>query len=221
MKARFPRGLYALTPDEPDTGVLLAKVRLALAGGAVAVQYRNKPAAAALRRRQATALAGLCAAAGVPLIVNDDVALALEVGAAGAHLGREDGDLASARARLGPERLLGASCYDRLDLALAAVAAGADHVAFGAFFASPTKPAAVRAPLALLAEARRRLAVPVIAIGGITPERVTQVMEAGAHGIAVLSGVASSDDPRGATSRYRTALDAWLATNARANKEGQ
>jgi thiamine-phosphate pyrophosphorylase len=194
VKARFPRGLYALTPDEPDTGVLLAKVRLALAGGAVAVQYRNKPAAAALRRRQATGLAGLCAAAGVPLIVNDDVALALEVGAAGAHLGREDGDLASARARLGPERLLGASCYDRLDLALAAVAAGADHVAFGAFFASPTKPAAVRAPLALLAEARRRLAVPVVAIGGITLANAGEAVRAGADALAVITALFEADD---------------------------
>jgi thiamine-phosphate pyrophosphorylase len=194
VKTRFPPGLYALTPDEPDTGVLVSKVRLALSGGVAAVQYRNKQAGAALRRQQAAALAEACAGAGVPLIVNDDVALALEIGAAGAHLGREDGDLVAARARLGPERLLGASCYDRLDLALAAVAAGADHVAFGAVYASPTKPVAARAPLALLTEAKRRLAVPVIAIGGITLENAGAVVRAGADALAVITALFEADD---------------------------
>ena len=166
--ARFPRGLYALTPDEPDTAALVAAVRAAVAGGAAAVQYRSKRADAALQRAQAAALAALCREARVPLIVNDDLELALEVDAAGVHLGRDDGDLAAARRRLLPGKLLGASCYDRLDRAARAVAAGADYVAFGSVFASPTKPAAVRAPLALFGEAKRRLGVPLVAIGGIT-----------------------------------------------------
>jgi thiamine-phosphate pyrophosphorylase len=192
--ALFPRGLYALTPDEPDTGALVAAVRAALAGGAAAVQYRNKAADAALRRAQAAVLAALCREAGVPLIVNDDVALALEVDAAGAHLGRDDGDLAAARERLGPGKLLGASCYDRLDRAVRAVAAGADYVAFGSVFASPTKPAAARAPLALFAAARQRLGVPLVAIGGITLENARAAIEAGADALAVISALFAADD---------------------------
>ena len=127
--AAFPVGLYALTPDEPDTAVLAAKVRAAIAGGATAVQYRNKQAPARLRQEQALTLAVLCRGAGVPLLVNDDVELALAVAAAGVHLGRDDGDLAAARRRLGPGRLLGASCYDRFEFAERAVAAGADAIA--------------------------------------------------------------------------------------------
>jgi thiamine-phosphate pyrophosphorylase len=191
--AAFPPGLYALTPDEPDTAALVAKVRAAIAGGAAAVQYRNKPADPALRGEQARALAALCRAAGVPLVVNDDVELALAVDGAGVHLGREDGDLAAARRRLGPGRLLGASCYDRLELADRAVAAGADYVAFGSMFASPTKPAAVRAPLALLGAARR-LGVPVVAIGGITLENAPEAIAAGADALAVITALFDAGD---------------------------
>src|SRR4051812_33326966 len=128
-------GLYAITPDEADTGALVARVEQALQGGARLLQYRNKGASADLRREQATALLPLCRAHGVPLIINDHLGLALDVGADGVHLGAEDGDLPAARRALGPVRLLGASCYNRYELALAARAAGADHVAFGAAFA--------------------------------------------------------------------------------------
>jgi thiamine-phosphate pyrophosphorylase len=193
MTATFPTGLYALTPDEADTDALVAKVRAAIAGGAAAIQYRNKPARPALRGAQARALAAICRAAGVPLLVNDDVDLALAVDAAGVHLGRDDGDLAAARGRLGPGRLLGASCYDRVELAERAVAAGADHVAFGSMFASPTKPAARRAPLALLGAARR-FRVPVIAIGGITLENAALAIAAGADAIAVIAGLFEAGD---------------------------
>jgi thiamine-phosphate pyrophosphorylase len=196
MRPGFPSGLYALTPDEPDTQVLVAKVSAAVAGGAAAVQYRNNPADPALRSAQAQALAGLCRAAGVPLVVNDDLDLALAVEAAGVHLGREDGDLAAARRRLGPGRLLGASCYDRLDLAERAVAAGADYVAFGSMFASPTKPAAVRAPLALLGAARR-LGRPVVAIGGITPDNAPAIIAAGADALAVITALFEAGDIAG------------------------
>jgi thiamine-phosphate pyrophosphorylase len=191
---KFPRGLYALTPDEPDTAALAAAVRAVIAGGARAVQYRNKRANAAMRRRQATALAAICNKAGVPLIINDDVELALEVGAAGTHLGRDDGDLATARARLGGDRFLGASCYDRLDLAARAIAAGADHIAFGAVFASPTKPGAPRPPLTILGEARERFALPVVAIGGITLENAPLAIDAGADVLAVLSALFGAED---------------------------
>lgn len=193
MTAAFPPGLYALTPDEPETSVLVAKVRAAIAGGATAVQYRNKPADPARRREQAGALVALCRATGVPLVVNDDLELALGVEAAGVHLGRDDGDLAPARQRLGPARLLGASCYDRLELAERAVAAGADYVAFGSMFASATKPAAVRAPLALLGAARR-LGVPVVAIGGITLENAPEAIAAGADALAVITALFDAGD---------------------------
>lgn len=211
MSARFPGGLYALTPDEPETAALVAAVRAALAGGAAAVQYRNKRAAATLRRSQAAALAALCRERAVPLIVNDDVELALEVGAAGVHLGRDDGDLRVARARLGPGRLLGASCYDRVDRAVTAVAAGADYVAFGSVFPSPTKPDAARAPLALFGEAKRQVAVPLVAIGGITLANAPAAIAAGADAVAVISALFDADDVA-ARARDFTALFARTET---------
>jgi thiamine-phosphate pyrophosphorylase len=188
------KGLYAVTPDLADTADLLRRTGRALEGGAVLVQYRNKPAGAALRREQARALLGLCRRHGVPLIVNDDLPLALDIGADGAHLGREDGDLAAARAALGPEKLLGVSCYDEMERAREARRIGADYIAFGSFFASPTKPAAVRAPLTLLAEARNELGLPVCAIGGITLENSPQLIAAGADLLAVISDLFEAPD---------------------------
>jgi thiamine-phosphate pyrophosphorylase len=191
---RLPRGLYALTPDLADTGQLVARVGDAIRGGATAVQYRNKSAPADLRRAQAAALAALCRTAGVPLIVNDDVELAAAIDADGVHLGAGDGDLAAARARLGPGRLLGASCYNRLELAHAAVTAGADYVAFGAAFASSTKPGAVHAPLELYRAARRALTVPIVAIGGITAENAPALIEAGVDAVAVITALFGAED---------------------------
>jgi len=188
------RGLYAITPDEADTRALAAKVADALAGGIAALQYRNKAADATLRRTQAEALALLCRERGVPLIVNDDVALASAVGADGVHLGATDGDLAGTRRRLGPGKLLGASCYDRYDLALAAKAAGADYVAFGAAFPSPTKPNAVRAPLALYARAHRELGIPIVAIGGITADNAAALVSAGVDALAVITDLFEARD---------------------------
>lgn len=188
------RGLYAITPDESDTGALVAKVAAALAGGLAALQYRNKAADAGLRRAQVEALLPLARAHGVPLIVNDDVELALACGADGAHLGVADGDLAAARRRLGAGRLLGASCYDRFDLALAARSAGVDYVAFGAAFASPTKPGAVRAPLSLYARAHRELGLPVVAIGGITLANAPALLEAGVDALAVITDLFGAPD---------------------------
>ncbi len=182
-------GLYAITPDEPDTATLARKVGEAIAGGARAVQYRNKSADAHLRRAQGAALLALCRSLGVPLVINDDLDLAVSLGADGLHLGRDDASIAAARARLGPGRMVGASCYDRLDLALAARRAGADYVAFGSAFASSTKPGAVRVPLSLYREAGARLACPVVAIGGITQENARVVIDAGADSVAVISAL--------------------------------
>lgn len=190
----LPRGLYAITPDEADSDRLLARVGAALAGGAAIVQYRNKPAAPALRREQAQALLKLCRTANVPLIVNDDLELALAIDADGLHLGGDDGNLVAARARLGPAKLLGASCYNRIELALAARQAGADHIAFGAVFASSTKPAAVHAPLSLFMRARDEIGLPAVAIGGIDTSNAREVIQAGAHAIAVISALFDAPD---------------------------
>lgn len=204
------RGLYLLTPDEPSTARLVARVGEVLAQ-ATLLQYRNKRADAALARRQLDALLPLCRAHGVPLLVNDDWRLAEEVDADGAHLGRDDGDLAAARQRLGPGAILGASCYASLPLARAAAAAGASYVAFGACFPSPTKPGAPLVPHGLLREARG-LGLPVVAIGGITPDNARDVVEAGADLIAVVSGVFDASDPAAAARAYVHAFDAASGT---------
>ncbi|HEY6240432.1 MAG TPA: thiamine phosphate synthase [Burkholderiales bacterium] len=188
------RGLYAVTPDEPETEVLAHKVRKALAGGAGIVQYRNKSASTELRREQGTVLLALCRGAGIPLIVNDDLELALAIGADGLHLGRDDKDIAGARAMLSKGGLLGASCYDSLELAFAARQAGADYVAFGSAFLSATKPGTTRAPLSLLREAKALLDSPIVAIGGVTTENAHAVVEAGADAIAVISALFDAPD---------------------------
>jgi thiamine-phosphate pyrophosphorylase len=195
------KGLYAVTPDLADTAALLRRTEQALEGGAMLVQYRNK-SAAALRHEQAAALLDLCRRHGVPLIINDDLSLALDIGADGAHLGREDGDLAAGRAALGPERILGVSCYDELERAREAKRIGADYIAFGSFFASPTKPAAVRAPLGLLAEARAELGLPLCAIGGITLQNAPQLIAAGADLLAVITDLFESPDIRARATAY-------------------
>ena len=195
-------GLYAVTPDVADTPGLLATAEAALAGGARLLQYRNKSASSALRLAQARALLALCRGFQVPLIINDHLDLALAVKADGLHLGAEDGSLAATRKRLGPARVLGASCYDQLERALEAERLGADYVAFGSFFPSSVKPGAVRAPLALLRDAKRRLSVPVVAIGGITLDNAPQLIAAGADGIAVVSALFGADDVRLAARRF-------------------
>jgi thiamine-phosphate pyrophosphorylase len=195
-------GLYAVTPDVADTPALVAAAGAALAGGARLLQYRNKQAPEALRLEQAGALLTLCRKHQVPLLINDSLDLALAVSADGLHLGAEDGSLAAARARLGPGRILGASCYDRLELALEAERLGADYVAFGSFFPSSVKPGAVRASPALLRSAKHRLSIPVVAIGGITAENAPELIAAGADSVAVISALFDADDIRGAARRF-------------------
>ena len=187
-------GLYAITPDEQDTAELLRKVRLALLGGARILQYRNKSADAALRAEQAGELRRLTHEFSVPLIVNDDAVLAQQADADGVHLGGDDGSLAEARALLGSDKIIGVSCYNRPELARAAVRQGADYVAFGAFFASGIKPDAVKADVVLLQTARRELSVPIAAIGGITPPNGAALIEAGADALAVISALWDAPD---------------------------
>jgi thiamine-phosphate pyrophosphorylase len=187
-------GLYAVTPDEQDTDVLLAKVEAALRGGINVLQYRNKLADHKLQTQQARAILPLCRQYQVPFIINDSIKLCLTLDADGVHLGADDGNLAEARARLGAGKILGASCYNRLDLALAAAQAGADYAAFGACFASGTKPNAVVAPLDLFTQARPQLGIPLVAIGGIDVENATLAIEAGADAIAVVGALFNSEN---------------------------
>jgi len=194
----FPGGIYAITPETADTERLLTLVEAALAGGVAAVQYRDKSGDVARCHEQASELVALCRRFGTPLIVNDDLRLADLTDADGVHLGRDDGSVREARIILGRDKFIGASCYQSLDLALAAQAAGADYVAFGSFFASPTKPAAARARLDLLREAAPVIHVPLVAIGGITLANAPQLLDAGADCLAVLSAVFDAPDIRAA-----------------------
>ena len=195
------RGLYAITPDCSDSAILYDKVQRALQGGLALLQYRNKMSNRESRLQEAMTIAELARGYGVPLIVNDDIELALKVGAQGVHLGRADGELAPARARISG-KLLGVSCYDKLELAQTAVAEGADYVAFGSVFASGTKPGAVRAPLSLF-RAARPLGVPLCAIGGITLENAAQVVAAGASLLAVISDLFEAPDITDRARQYR------------------
>jgi len=199
-------GLYAITPDTDDTPGLVARVEQALAGGARLLQYRNKTAGAALRLIQGRALLALCRQYQVPLIINDHLDLALALDADGLHVGAEDGSLAEARARLGTGKILGASCYRSLSIAIDAEKSGADYVAFGGFFPSTVKPGmTTRTPLSLLQDARQQVSVPIVAIGGITVDNAPQLLAVGADGVAVITALFETPDVR-AAARGFTAL---------------
>jgi thiamine-phosphate pyrophosphorylase len=181
-------GLYAVTPELVDSVLLTSKVEAALRGGARVVQYRSKAADERLRHEQASQMARLCREAGACFIVNDSIELACEVAADGVHLGKDDGGVGAARALLGPGKLIGVSCYNQLWRARDAVAQGADYIAFGSFFPSPTKPGAVTASRDLL-RAAKEFSLPIVAIGGITPDNAAGLIVAGADAVAVVSAV--------------------------------
>ena len=194
MRPSILRGLYAITPDRLGEAVLFARVEAALRGGAAILQYRDKTNAGTRQAEIARELRALCRRFGALLIINDNLPLALSVNADGVHLGGDDGDLAAARRQLGPERILGASCYGDFDRAQVAAAAGADYVAFGAVFASLTKPHAARADLSLFGRCRRELQLPACAIGGITRDNATPVVAAGADMVAVITDLFEAPD---------------------------
>jgi thiamine-phosphate pyrophosphorylase len=196
-------GLYAIADTQYlDDARLLPAVGEAIAGGARVIQYRDKSHDMTARLAQAKKIVVLCRQHDVLFIVNDDVTLAKQLQAAGVHLGREDASLAQARAQLGPQAIIGVSCYNELARAVKAQAEGADYVAFGSFFPSRTKPQAVRAGLELLCEAKQKLHIPVVAIGGITPENGAHLLAAGADALAVIEGVFGQNDVRAAAERY-------------------
>lgn len=195
-------GLYAIADASMLAPArLLPAVQAAIEGGASVVQYRDK-AGRRMDPAELHPLRKLCHAHDVFFIVNDSIELAAATRAHGVHLGREDGSIAAARERLGANAVIGISCYDDLDRALAAEAAGCDYVAFGSFFPSPTKPNAVRPPLTLLTEARARLQIPVVAIGGITPENGAPLVAAGADAVAVIGGLFQAADITAQARRY-------------------
>ncbi|UDG76269.1 thiamine phosphate synthase [Achromobacter sp. 77] len=201
---RFPTGLYGVTPEWDDTERLLQAVRDAAAGGMRSLQLRRKNVPDAVRAAQARALAPLCRELGVVFLINDDWRLALDVGADGAHVGRDDECLAHIRREAGPDLILGGSSYDDLTRARELLDAGADYIAFGAMFASTVKPDTVRAPLSVLTEARRLAderdapRPAVVAIGGITPANAPLVAQAGADAIAVITSLFEAPSIRAA-----------------------
>jgi thiamine-phosphate pyrophosphorylase len=207
-------GLYAITPDLDDTADLVYRVAAALAGGASVIQYRNKTADAVLRHAQALALARVQAIRGGLFIVNDDARLAVDAGADGVHVGADDGGVAAAREIVGPDRIVGVSCYNDLALAHDAVAAGADYLAFGSFFPSAVKPDATRAEVELLGSARA-LGVPVVAIGGITSANAPGLIRAGANAVAAITAVFDAPDIEAAARAIAVAFPVVSLTSSR------
>ncbi|MDR1890006.1 MAG: thiamine phosphate synthase [Zoogloeaceae bacterium] len=207
-------GLYAVTPDIPDTGTLIRAVAAVIEGGCRLVQYRNKTADDGLRLAQAKALQSLCLSYDARLIVNDDTLLAEAVGAAGVHLGRDDGEVAFARKILGEAALIGASCYNDFARAQKAVAGGASYIAFGAVYPSPSKPGAPRASPEIFQRARQTFCTPLCAIGGITLKNAAPLISAGASLLAVISDLFQRD-PAHATKRAAAYQQLFAQENAR------
>lgn len=195
-------GLYAVTPELTDSIALVSKVDAALRGGARVIQYRSKSIADSLRRSQAGEIARLCRIWNALFIVNDSVELAREVDADGVHLGKDDGDVPAARRMLGPGKLIGVSCYNEIGRARVAVSQGADYVAFGSFFSSSTKPQALRAGTELLQIAASEIALPVVAIGGITEDNAAGLIGAGADAVAVVSALFDALDVEAQARRF-------------------
>ena len=201
------QGVYAVTGVLAGEA-LLSAVSAALRGGVAAVQYRDKGADPERRLREALALAALCRSQGALFIVNDEVELARASGADGVHLGRDDVDPAAARRVLGPGAVVGVSCYDSLQRARDAAAAGAGYAAFGSVFPSATKPGAPRAPLALFRRARQELDIPLVGIGGIRADNAARVVAAGARAVAVVEALFAAPDVEAAARRLRAAVAA-------------
>jgi len=190
------RGLYIVTPDWDDTAQLVAVTEQALLGGANIVQYRHKTASSELRRIQAMALLELCRRFNKPLIINDHLQLCLDIDADGLHIGGTDMSVADARARLGTDKILGASCYGDLELARIAVKGGASYIAFGGFYPSRIKKYAVTTSANIVAEAVREFDLPNVVIGGMTLENCQPLLAQGADMLAVISSVYMAERPQ-------------------------
>jgi thiamine-phosphate pyrophosphorylase len=194
IKGLYLNGLYLVTPDCDNTALLCQQVKQAVQGGVSMVQYRHKTASEALRLEQASALLSICREADVALLINDHIDLALTLDADGVHVGQHDEAVAQARALLGAGKIIGASCYNRFELAEQAQAAGADYIAFGACYPSPTKPEAPRANADLFTLAKQSLSLPVVGIGGITLDNAPPLIAAGADALAVITDIFQAGD---------------------------
>ena len=208
----LPRGVYLLA----DESVLpfehwRAQLRPCLRAGIVLVQYRAKDIDPAARYAHASSLLEWCEQAQLPLLINDDVELCAQIGASGVHVGSHDIEVSHARTRLGPDAVIGSSCYNDLERARQMGKLGADYVSFGRLFTSQTKPQASPATLATLSAARRTLTQPVCAIGGIDSSNADRVMQAGADLICVAGGILRQPDPCAATRKLATIANAALA----------
>ncbi len=192
------RGLYLVTPDWDDTDRLLAVTELALAAGVALLQYRHKHADPDLRREQAAALLALCRRHGCALVINDHLALCVEIGADGVHVGGTDASVAAARAALGPDKIVGASCYGDPALALAARDGGASYVALGGFYPSKVKRYAVGTPPDLVGRVKHAVALPCVVIGGMTAHNAAPLVARGADMVAAISSVYLAPDPAAA-----------------------
>lgn len=194
MKLLPAKGLYAITDCEKlATELLISKTEQILRSGAAMLQYRNKYDDFVTRESQAGKLKILCDKYNVPFIINDDIELAAAINADGVHLGKDDHSCEQAVALFGGQKIIGISCYNDLGRAMAAENTGASYIAFGAFFPTNTKKDTVRADPELIREAKQRFKLPVVAIGGITPENGKLLIDAGADFLAVISGIYSRD----------------------------
>ncbi len=196
------KGLYIVTPDWDDTEKLLAVTEQALQGGAALVQYRHKTADAEQRHDQSSALLALCRRYNRPFIINDFVDLCLELGADGIHVGGTDATIAEVRAAVGPDKIVGASCYGDLELARAAHAAGASYVAYGGFYPSRVKKYPVTTSSDIIAESHSAVPLPVVVIGGMTAANSAPLVAAGSEMVAAISSVYQAEDPKAAAAEF-------------------
>lgn len=189
------KGLYLVTPDWDDTQRMIASTEAGLRGGAALVQYRHKTAGAALRREQAKELQALCRRYSRPFIVNDHVDLCIELDADGVHVGGTDLSIARVREMVGPEKIVGASCYGSMALAREASQAGASYVAFGGFYPSRVKKYEISTSADIVGLAKAELSIPVVVIGGMTLENTVPLIEQGTDMVAVISSIYMVNEP--------------------------
>jgi thiamine-phosphate pyrophosphorylase len=196
------KGLYLVTPDWDDTHKLLRLTEAALKGGAALVQYRHKTAGEDLRREQAHCLLGLCRSYQRPCIINDHIDLCLELGADGVHVGGTDASVARARAAVGANRIVGASCYGDIGLAREARKAGASYVAFGGFYPSRVKKYPVTTSSEIITQSKAEIALPIVVIGGMTPANAASLVALGADMVAAISSVYLAPDAEAASRAF-------------------
>lgn len=202
MRSQEISGLYAITPDLENTNDLLNKVQQALEGRVQLIQYRNKLANEILRRKQAKLLLQLCREYGIPLVINDHLDLAIEIDADGLHVGQDDISVTKARNQFGQDKIIGASCYNNLNLAVQAEKEGADYVAFGAFFSSLTKPNTISVTTNLVDQAKKKISLPIVAIGGIKLANARTVIQGGCAAVAVCNDLFYTENIKATATQY-------------------